>query len=269
MNHLNYKNIFKEACKNYFNDSEIFEFWKWFDEHLKLCKTEEEKDRNFNLWLSELLTEKPIQYIFSKAYFHQFIFNVNEHTLIPRPETEELCVHILQENNDSSALCGIDIGTGSGCIPVTLTSMRKSWNFDALDISEMAIEIALTNAKKYQVQDRVNFIKNDFFNLLSNENQYDIIVSNPPYIHSSELSNMDKRVINFEPHLALFVNQHVLEFYEGLFQFFELNTNPQAQLWMETHQNHCQEVEKLFNSKFKAKKIEDFSQNPRFVYVTK
>jgi release factor glutamine methyltransferase len=269
LNQLDLKKTFKEVCKNHFSESEIFEFWKWFKEHLDLCKTDEQKLKNLNHWLSELITGKPIQYIFGHAYFHQFVFNVNEYTLIPRPETEELCEHILQFNNSNIALKGIDIGTGSGCIPVTLTLKKERWIFDAIDISKNALAVAHSNAIKYEVQNRIDFIERDFFNFSNAHNQYDIIVSNPPYIDKLEILNMDKRVTNFEPHLALFVNQHVLEFYEALFKFFEMNTNPNAQLWMETHQDHCDDVVNLFNSKFHAKKIEDFSQNPRFVFVTK
>ena len=269
MNQLDFKNALKEACKNRFNDSEIFEFWKWFDENLKKIDSPSAKDEKFNLWLNELLLEKPVQYIFGYAYFHKYIFRVNENTLIPRPETEELCELILNENQHRKELKGIDIGTGSGCIPITLLKEQPSWKFDALDISKGALDIALLNSQLNRVENQITFIEKDFLTYANEVNIYDIIVSNPPYISKVEMDKMDIRVIQYEPHAALFVNDHILEFYEALFYFFEGNSNPNAQLWMETHQDHCEAVYQIFSKKFNAKKIEDFSQNPRFVYVTK
>ena len=269
MNHLHFKNALKEACKDRFNDSEIYEFWKWFQENLKKIESESLQKEKFDLWMNELLLEKPIQYIFGYAYFHKYIFQVNENTLIPRPETEELCELILQTNQNSKGLKGIDIGTGSGCIPITLVKEQNTWNFDALDISKGALEVSKQNAIQLGVDNQINTIESDFLTHANESNTYDIIVSNPPYISKAESNKMDKRVVQFEPHEALFVNEHVLEFYQALFYFFEGNSNPKAQLWMETHQDHCDAVFQIFNKKFNAKKIEDFSQNPRFVYVAK
>lgn len=263
------KKDFKESCENQFNQAEINQFWKWFEEHLMSILDVSDRFNQYKIWLHELKSDKPIQYIFGNAFFHRYQYFVDENTLIPRPETEELCELILSKNNNTNKLHGIDIGTGSGCIPLTLLNERSNWTFNAWDISEGAISIAQKNALKYDLSNRINFSKIDFLSNHTQENNYDLIVSNPPYISKSELVNMDKRVVLYEPHLALFVNHDVMEFYNALFDFFESNTNKNAQLWMETHQDYCEDVIAIFSRKFEAKKIEDFSQNPRFVYVTK
>ena len=269
MNHAEYKNILKNACNNQFSESEVYEFWKWFDENLAKIEDESVKAQKFNDWIKELMSHKPIQYIFGYAYFYKSIFDVNDSTLIPRPETEELCERIIALNKGKMDLKGIDIGTGSGCIPITLLKENPTWMFDALDVSAEALKVTEINATKLGVSNRLTVLKRDFFTIQNSTNDYDIIVSNPPYIDKVEITNMDKRVVDFEPHLALFVNEDVLEFYQGLLDFFDANTNSNSQLWMETHQDHCDAVFALFNGKLNAKKIEDFSQNPRFIFVTK
>jgi release factor glutamine methyltransferase len=263
-----YKTDFQEKCKQLFSKDEIQSFWQWFKENLDSVKDETLTEKKYNTWLNELLNGKPIQYIFGYSFFHKYCYKVSSDTLIPRPETEELCELILKENTNTP-LTGIDIGTGSGCIPITLLCERSNWNFNAIDISEGALKIADINAKKYQISDRIILNFENFLENSKRTNHYDIIVSNPPYIHPNESHLMEPRVTKYEPHIALFVNEEILEFYTALFHFFENNTNPNAQLWMETHQEYCNDVVELFNKKFRAKKIEDLSKNPRFVYVVK
>jgi len=263
-----YKANFQEKCNPHFSNDEIHSFWKWFNENLSIIAESTEAENKYKIWLSELISGKPIQYIFGYSFFHKYCYNVTSDTLIPRPETEELCELILNENTNKH-LNGIDIGTGSGCIPITLLCERSNWKFTAIDISERALKIANINSIKYQVSDRITLLNQNFLENSQMVNNYDIIVSNPPYIHPKELEIMESRVTQFEPHIALFVNEDILEFYIALFHFFVNNTNPNAQLWMETHQDYCTEVLELFNTKFKAKKIEDLSKNPRFVYVVK
>ena len=266
---LEIKRDFKASCENHFNQTEINQFWKWFEENLEKIADETIRENNYKQWLDELFTGKPIQYIFGYSFFHRYQYFVDSHTLIPRPETEELCELILKENEGLNNLNGIDIGTGSGCIPLTLLNERSEWYFEAWDISDGALITAQKNAQKYNLSNRINFSKVDFLTNQYHSNNYDLIISNPPYIAKEELTEMDHRVVAFEPHLALFVNDHVMEFYEALYHFFQSNSNTNAQLWMETHQDHCDKVVELFSEQFRAKKIEDFSQNPRFVCVTK
>ena len=170
-----YKSILKSRCNNRFSESEIYEFWKWFDENLNKIEDESIKAEKFNHWLEELILEKPIQYIFGYAYFHKYVFDVNENTLIPRPETEELCERIIQWNEGKLNLKGIDIGTGSGCIPVTLLCESLTWEFDALDISENALKVAAQNGSKYNVNKRLTLTQKDFFSIItSSSNQLKI-----------------------------------------------------------------------------------------------
>lgn len=263
-----YKVDFHESCSHHFSNDEIHSFWQWFKENLATITDSTRAKDEYKKWLTELISGKPIQYIFGYSFFHKYCFHVSSDTLIPRPETEELCELILNKNENTS-LSGIDIGTGTGCIPITLLNQRSNWQFNAVDISEGALETANINSNKYNLSNRLFLIHQNFLENSYVANNYDIIVSNPPYIHPKERDNMESRVTQFEPHIALFVNQDILEFYTALFHFFEFNTNPNAQLWMETHQDYCNAVMELFNTKFRAKKIEDLSKNPRFVYVVK
>ncbi len=263
-----FKADFQEKCDPQFSKDEIHSFWQWFNENLISISNPTDLENNYNKWCLELISGKPIQYIFGYSFFHKYCFQVTSDTLIPRPETEELCELILNQNQNTP-LFGIDIGTGSGCIPITLLNERSNWKFRALDLSVNALKVAETNTKKYQLSNRLELINQNFLENQNVTNNYDIIVSNPPYIDPKERDNLESRVTHFEPHMALFVTHDVLEFYIALFAFFERNTNPNAQLWMETHQDYCNDVIELFNTKFRAKKIEDLSKNPRFVYVVK
>ena len=263
-----YKADFQEKCSPYFSKDEIQSFWQWFNENLISISDSKELENHYNKWFIELISSKPIQYIFGYSFFHKYCFQVTSDTLIPRPETEELCELILHQN-PNTPLTGIDIGTGTGCIPITLLNERSNWKFKTIDLSANALKVAEINTKKYQLSDRLELINQNFLENHHTTNNYDIIVSNPPYIHPKELESLENRVTHFEPHMALFVTNNILEFYIALFAFFEQNTNLNAQLWMETHQDHCNDVVELFNKKFNAKKIEDLSKNPRCVYVVK
>lgn len=179
--------------------------------------------------VAELKTHKPIQYILGKTEFYGLKIKVNEHTLIPRPETEQLVDWILKEN----FVVALDIGTGSGCISIALAKHTDA-NVQAIDISEDALLIAEENAKNNEVE--INFIHQDI--LQTNYLQkVDLIVSNPPYVLESEKEKMHENVLDYEPELALFVNdKNPLIFYKKIASlafnflnengklFFEINT---------------------------------------------
>lgn len=184
----------------------------------------------------ELKTGKPIQYILKEAYFYELRFYVNASTLIPRPETEELVYLIMKTlPNGAYGLNVVDIGTGSGCIPITLKKHFENSKFCGIDISENAIEIACSNAILNNVD--VEFFNCDILNTTHILNlKFDCIISNPPYVLHSEAINMEKRVLDFEPSLALFVEENdPIIFYKKIidlclnslsengFLFFELN----------------------------------------------
>ena len=167
------------------------------------------KEHYFNV-IKELKEKKPIQYIFGVASFYGLEVQVNEFTLIPRPETEELVHWIIEENKGTNSRI-LDIGTGSGCIALALKSQLPQASISACDVSKEAIEVAMQNATSLE-------LKIDFFqcDILGQEiGDYDIIISNPPYIAPSEKAKMDKNVLDYEPHIALFVeDEDPLLFYK-------------------------------------------------------
>jgi release factor glutamine methyltransferase len=150
-----------------------------------------------------LLQYKPIQYIIGKAYFYDGVFNVTPSTLIPRPETEELVDLIIKQANDVLNLKVLDIGTGSGCIAISLANFLNNGQVTAFDVSLNALEVAKTNATVNNAV--VNFVLQDILSLSELDTQYDIIVSNPPYVRNLEKIEIKPNVLNHEPHLALFV----------------------------------------------------------------
>src|SRR5690606_28298851 len=169
---------------------------------LKLALNEEWSDfeankNRFLFKLIQLKEHKPIQYILGETEFYGHKFFVNENVLIPRPETEELVEWIVKENKNKN-LKIIDIGTGSGCIPISLKKEIPSAEIYALDFSEKALETAKINAEFHQTE--IKFLQNDFLKMdFQSLPNFDIIVSNPPYIAESERNSMDKNVLEFEP----------------------------------------------------------------------
>ncbi|REJ84800.1 MAG: peptide chain release factor N(5)-glutamine methyltransferase [Bacteroidetes bacterium] len=204
----------------------------------------------------ELETGKPVQQVLHEAWFMDMKFYVDKNVLIPRPETEELVLWILERfpAMDHSQINFLDIGTGSACIPVSISKLRPSWNIYALDVSGPALEVAQKNALSHNVAINFSLLdilacdKTALLSLLNpsesnNENLFDIIVSNPPYVKDSEMSSMHVRVKSFEPHIALFVpDEDPLVFYReialkssqvlksGGSLFLELNEALSAQL---------------------------------------
>ena len=169
------------------------------------------KDRSFSEKEQELLDDivcrlqkhEPIQYIIGRENFMGLVFHVDENVLIPRPETQEL-VEWMVEDHQSDEHCRIlDIGTGSGCIPIALAHFLKGAQVEAWDISAGALEIARQNAVSNQV--RVQFREQDVFSVTPSSLSYDVIVSNPPYITEQEKADMEANVLDWEPSIALFV----------------------------------------------------------------
>jgi len=195
--------------------------------HASMDITSDMSDRIKQI-IAELKTNKPIQHIIGETEFFGLKFNVNEHTLIPRRETEELVQWVL-EHEFSSAL---DIGTGTGCIPVVLKK-NKDIEITAIDVSESALLVAKENAKINEVE--INFLQQDILNTTTLP-KVDVIISNPPYVLDKEKELMLANVLDNEPYLALFVpNNNPLLFYKKIadlaftslpkngFLFFEIN----------------------------------------------
>ena len=168
-----------------------------------------------NLALQRLQNEEPIQYILGKTEFYGFSFLVNKNTLIPRPETEELVETILEGANTFKALQILDIGTGSGCIPISLAKKLPKATIFAIDVSKEALAIAKQNASRNNVA--INFLQEDILKAEILAQKFDIIVSNPPYVRALEKVAIKNNVLANEPHLALFVeDNNPLIFYDKI-----------------------------------------------------
>ena len=169
------------------------------------------KDRGFSEKEQELLSDivcrlqnhEPIQYIIGRETFMGLVFDVNENVLIPRPETQELVNWILEDHRSDEGCKILDIGTGSGCIPVSLAHFMSGAEVEAWDISDGALDVARRNANQNEV--KVLFRKQNVFEVLPSESYYDVIVSNPPYITEKEKVDMEANVLDWEPSIALFV----------------------------------------------------------------
>ncbi len=188
----------------------------------------------------------PIQYILGETEFYSLNFIVNESVLIPRPETEEL-VNWIEKDTDKNAILNIlDIGTGSGCIAISLKKVLPKATVEAFDISEKALETALLNAKRNNVE--VSFSIVDILNPPEISKKWDIIVSNPPYIPESEKNEIHANVLEYEPHLALFVPNHdPLRFYRQIGIFAQQHLNPNGRIYFEIHRNAGQTGIELLN----------------------
>ena len=198
--------IFELVCETYLNYSKS-QVKQYFNENIN----QSDLLKIYDACL-ELKTGTPIQYILKEAFFYESFFEVTPAVLIPRPETEELVDIIIADcrlqivestiNNQQSTI--LDIGTGSGCIPITLKKQFPTATVVGIDVSEKALEVAKRNAIKHHAE--VEFYKNDILKSFNIQHStFNIIISNPPYVLKSEAEHMEKRVLVHEPHLALFV----------------------------------------------------------------
>lgn len=212
---------------------------------------------------------EPLQYITGETEFYNSPLKVNSNVLIPRQETEQLVQLICDDHQGKNALNVLDIGTGSGCIPIALKKEFSSWNLSAFDISEEALLIAKENAVLNNVS--VDFFKHDLFNsnLAKPKSEFDLIISNPPYILNLEEQGLDDEVKNFEPHLALFCKS-TEEMYGGIELFCSKNLSKTGALYLELHENYSHEVEELFVQKnWHTKLVKDMDEKDRFLMVFK
>lgn len=245
-------------------------------EHLSgLTKTDILTDKPFStgpqfetqvkLILERLKKNQPIQYILGKAYFYERSFIVNKHTLIPRQETEELVYLILHDIEKEKSLSILDIGTGTGCIPITLNLEAPTHNFEAVDIRKEALEAASMNAEKLGAH--VEFKQLDILQQELSRN-YDIIISNPPYVLDNEKATMKRNVLDHEPHQALFVdNDTPLLFYKRITELASKFLNPNGRLYFEINEKFGNEVVTLLQSHsfFEVKLHQDLNGKDRFV----
>jgi release factor glutamine methyltransferase len=240
----NYKNIFFQELSSLYDEKEIESFFYIILEKKHQLKRIDlalnptlELDENqlvqWDLITEELKTQKPIQYILGETFFYGLRFVVNENTLIPRPETEELVALILSNSHVKTAsnLKILDIGTGSGCIAISLAKNISTATVFALDVSEKALEIAEKNNVA------VTFLFKNILETDDLEQNFDIIVSNPPYVRNLEKREINKNVLEYEPHLALFVeDDDALLFYKKIAALAQKNLFPDGKLFFEINQ---------------------------------
>lgn len=257
-----YRTYFKASLSSLYPDTEIDSFFfLLIEEFLELQRIDmslqpdfginTEQLKTLNSALDRLQNEEPIQYILGKTEFYGLPFLVNEHTLIPRPETEELVTWILDDISSGAITDPIeilDIGTGSGCIPISLAKNRKDANVFAIDVSAEALAIAKKNAVLNATS--IHFINADILNTTALSSTYDIIVSNPPYVRDLEKEEIQNNVLNNEPHLALFVtDSNPLIFYDKIADLAMKYLKEQGALYFEINQYLGKETVALLQEK--------------------
>jgi release factor glutamine methyltransferase len=208
---------------------------------------------------------EPLQYIVGFTDFMNARISVNENVLIPRIETEQLVEIILDEHPSGDNLSVLDIGTGSGCIPIALKMERSDWQLFGIDISEEALKIARENANQNEVD--VSFTKGDILSpeTINLKSSLDIIVSNPPYITPGEKDSLEPQVKDFEPSEALFFDD-LEKIYKSIIDFAGQKLSPKGMLYLELHENYSKKILALFDHNLWSARIEkDYDKKPRFI----
>ncbi len=278
--------FYKTELVSIYDNDELYAIFELVCEHyLGYSKTDTRLKFQENLNQSDVLkiydtakalkTGMPIQYIFGEADFYNLKFKVNNSTLIPRPETEELVDLIIKQSlitNHQSPFTILDIGTGSGCIPITLKKNIPNSKVTGIDISEKALEVAKSNAIKNNVD--IEFIKLDILSqLMTHNSTFNTIVSNPPYVLNSESKQMDARVLEHEPHLALFVEDtDPIIFYKRIIDLCTRYLEEKGYLFFELNPIYANDVKKYANDSkiFNFTEIvKDMSGKERFLKAQK
>lgn len=260
----NYKTTFLQELSSLYEEQEIESFYYIILEKLHGLKRIDlalnpqtvMDGAHLKQWkniVSELKKQRPIQYILGETTFYGLSFLVNENTLIPRPETEELVELIIESTNyelRNTKLKVLDIGTGSGCIAISLAKYLPTSEVFAIDVSEEALATAKKNAELNKVA--IDFISTNILDVITLsavagfDKQFDIIVSNPPYVRNLEKYEIKPNVLEYEPHLALFVDDiDPLLFYRKIAELAIKNLNPNGKLYFEINQYLGKETIKL------------------------
>ena len=279
----NYFNQFKKELEEIYSISESENISDWVFENIlglkrgnRLLKKDDtispKNTDDLNAALARLKEHEPVQYVLGESWFYKERFWLTHDVLIPRPETEELVSWALSETSKDNPIDIIDIGTGSGCIPIILKKYLPNSIISSIDVSKNAIEVAKRNADKLNVA--IEFICTDFIteSNWANLGKFDIIISNPPYIPTGESQTLHKNVINYEPALALFVdNSTPLLFYEKIIKFSHLHLHKAGKIFVEVHEDYAIDTLKLFET-YDFDKIEikkDIYGKERMIMATK
>jgi release factor glutamine methyltransferase len=266
MQFQNYFHSFSEALATIYSKEESRILYRYFLEDFQERKVENQA-AEFKKVTEELKKGKPYQQILGYTEFYGNRFFVDENVLIPRPETEELLELAINKIRDSRFEIRdfriLDIGTGSGIIPITLKKYFPDAEISAMDISEKALEIAQKNADFHQTE--INFIQADYLNTDLTE-KYDVIISNPPYIGIDENTEIEDSVKGFEPNIALFSpTSDALIFYRKIAKDANKFLNEKGMIFLEINQKLGNETLELFKNFSESELVKDLSGNDRFV----
>lgn len=259
------KNFFLKNLENTYNNKEIIYYYKLIlsevfkrnELQLALNPKSSLKNSEFTFLkqaVKNLLAQKPIQFIIGKAFFRSLTLYVNENVLIPRPETEELVDWVIEDFRDIQLKKNIiDIGTGSGCIAISLAKELKNNMIYGLDNDDAILDLAKQNSKNNNVY--VNFFRKDINFLNSLNLKIDVVVSNPPYVLKEEKKNMRLNVLDYEPHTAIFVeDEDPLKFYRLILDYAKLNLKKSGLIYFEINPLLFNELKKLiYQYNFKIK----------------
>ena len=273
---LNYGNKILKSRKiiNYNLDSQILlsKVLNLSRERLLINLSNNLETANFNKYKKLVLRRKkkePIAYIFKNKEFWKYNFKVNREVLIPRPETEIIVNKTLKFVSLNASKKILDIGTGSGCIMLSILKERPKCYGTAIDISKKALNVAITNAKMHHLQNKIKFINNDIDKF--NYNKYDFILSNPPYINSIDIKRLDKDIILYEPLVALQAGIDGLRVIRKLIKKSRTLLKKNGKLIFEIGKNQLIDVIKLLNkNKFYINEVcKDLQSHPRVIVSTK
>jgi release factor glutamine methyltransferase len=233
-----------------------------------LSKEAEYNENEIRIFIDRINQHEPIQYILNEEYFFGRKFYVDSSVLIPRPETEEMVRHILSDSRKSNPRI-VDIGTGSGCIAITLALELKNAEVKATDVSNPALAVAKKNSD--MLKSPVEFLKHDILNEELPEGKLDWIVSNPPYISASERQSINKNVSAHEPHLALFADPDPLIFYKAIAFQAKSKLNNGGKVIVEINEKSGNETAAIFTGQnlSSVKILKDINGKDRFVIATR
>ena len=275
---------FRLHLRGHYSDEEIRQFlYMLFDGYLGWDRVKVHLAEEFSLppdvaplfreALKELQRDKPIQYILHKAWFGNLILYVDERVLIPRPETEELCniIRNRYSGNEDRIKSVLDVGTGSGCIALTLKEFFPEAMVTAADNSKEALEVAAINSRMCHAE--ITVLYKDILDVdsWSGAGLFNLIVSNPPYVTEGDREMMRSNVLNFEPRTALFVpDQDPLIYYKAIAEFASAHLELKGELWLEINERFGPDLIRLFESKgfSKVTLMKDLSGRDRFILAT-
>ncbi|MGB4654723.1 MAG: peptide chain release factor N(5)-glutamine methyltransferase [Bacteroidales bacterium] len=274
-----------DRLSNHYDDAEshniidiLFEYIFNFNKAERIINNNTEVDsaaqEKISEAMSKLLAYQPIQYVIGRTFFWKYYFFVDENVLIPRPETEELVKHIIDDIRSTKRgednLKILDIGTGSGCIAISLKKELPNSEVYAIDISEHAINVAKQNANKLDAE--INFLNADIFSnhSLFENHSFDIIVSNPPYVTENEKQFMNKNVLLYEPTKAIFVsNEQPIIFYKRIADLSNRLIKPNGHVWLEINPLYSEETKEYFkkNVNNNLSIYLDFNRKKRILHI--